>query len=58
MATSSKSACSLSWTYPVSDETFRFNSREELSCIVRERVANAGNVALLEACQEAEARYS
>ena len=34
------------------------HSREGLACIVRERVANGGNMALLEACQEAEARYA
>lgn len=48
-------------TYPVRRSLislFPFCSREELLCIVRESVANAGNKALLEACQEAEARYA
>lgn len=38
--------------------SFASHSRDELAYIVRERVSHGGPGALLEACQEAEAKYA
>lgn len=44
--------------YDESDADVATRSREELIYIVRERIASLEPKALLEACQEAEAKYT